>query len=92
MVQWHVEGKTEISPPTNSKEMYIFNENLSMVWRDGDNKTNIKEMYIFNENKQLRYIDKHFFKLMVYTIHHLKLPFIRLSQINQSYTQDFFLT
>jgi hypothetical protein len=61
-----------------------------MVWRDGDNKTNSKEMYIFNENKQLRYIDKHFFKLMVYTIHHLKLPFIRLSQINQSYTQDFF--
>ena len=69
MVQWHVDGKTEISPPTNSKEMYIF-----------------------NENKQLRYIDKHFFKLMVYTIHHLKLPFIRLSQINQSYTQDFCLT
>jgi hypothetical protein len=42
MVQWHVDGKTEISPPTNSKEMYIFNENLSMVWRDGDNKTNSK--------------------------------------------------
>ena len=46
---------------TNSKEMYIFNENPPMVWRDGGNKTNSKEMYIFNENKQLRYIDKHLF-------------------------------
>jgi hypothetical protein len=37
--------------------MYIFNENLSMVWRDGDNKTNSKEMYIFNENPPMVWRD-----------------------------------